>query len=455
MIDAAFADAAVARLHRADPRVAGLRARADVRRGGRRRARRLHDAELGRGRRAERLDPDADGGPARPAARGSRDAARPRRDRGRRRARRALVLVEGVPSYYPRFGFRSASELGFERPDARIPERRGWRCRSPRTTRPSAAASSTRTSSRRRRRMPELPEVESVRRAIAPALEGRRLDRVEIDDVRLTRPEDPLEVAAELTGERVEHVDRRGKYLIVRFASGRALLIHLRMTGSLLRDPAEATHVRAVLRLDDGSEVGYRDVRRFGTWLLLEPGELEPYLDGALGEEPLVAAFTAKGLGERLARAQGAVEGGPARPADARRAREHLRRRGALVREAPSAAAGGIARRGTSCAASTARSGRRSSSGSRARARRSRTTASRTAPRATMQKRVPRLRPHRRAVRPLRHAAREDPRRRPRHLVLPALSDALTEPALDVGGCGRGFCAKTAEARTCRASPLS
>ena len=138
--------------------------------------------------------------------------------------------------------------------------------------------------------MPELPEVESVRRAIAPALEGRTLEHVEISDVRLTRPEDPLAVAAELTGERVEQVDRRGKYLIVRFASGRALLIHLRMTGSLLQEPADTTHVRAVLRLDNGTEVGYRDVRRFGTWLLLEPGELEPYLGARLGEEPLVAA---------------------------------------------------------------------------------------------------------------------------------------------------------------------
>lgn len=148
--------------------------------------------------------------------------------------------------------------------------------------------------------MPELPEVETVRRAIAPSLEGRRLEHVEISDVRLTRPEDPLLVAAELTGERVEHVDRRGKYLIVRFASGRVLLIHLRMTGSLLRSPAGSSHVRAVLRLDDGTEVGYRDVRRFGTWLLLEPGELEPYLGARLGEEPLLAAFTATGLGERL-----------------------------------------------------------------------------------------------------------------------------------------------------------
>jgi formamidopyrimidine-DNA glycosylase len=148
--------------------------------------------------------------------------------------------------------------------------------------------------------VPELPEVETVRRAIAPALEGRTLAHVEINDVRLTRPEDPLVVAAELTGELVEQVDRRGKYLIVRFASGRALLIHLRMTGSLLREPSAATHVRAVLTLDDGSEVGYRDVRRFGTWLLLEPGELEPYLGARVGQEPLVAAFTAKGLGQRL-----------------------------------------------------------------------------------------------------------------------------------------------------------
>ena len=148
--------------------------------------------------------------------------------------------------------------------------------------------------------MPELPEVETVRRGIAPALEGRRLERVEIDDARLTRPADPLAVAAELVGERVTTVDRRGKYLIVRFASGRALLIHLRMTGSLLRDPVDATHLRARFHLDDGSTVVYRDVRRFGTWLLLEPGELEPYLDERLGEEPLVASFTAKGLAERL-----------------------------------------------------------------------------------------------------------------------------------------------------------
>jgi formamidopyrimidine-DNA glycosylase len=154
--------------------------------------------------------------------------------------------------------------------------------------------------------MPELPEVETVRRRLEPVLVGRRFDRVEILDPRLTRPEDPLEVAAELVGERVEAVDRRGKYVVVRFESGRALLIHLRMTGSLLHVagngfPAADPHRRAVVRLDDGSDVIYSDIRRFGTWLLAEPGEAQPYLDARLGREPLAQAFTTKRLGEALA----------------------------------------------------------------------------------------------------------------------------------------------------------
>src|SRR5579884_3016799 len=160
--------------------------------------------------------------------------------------------------------------------------------------------------------MPELPEVESVRRQLEPVLAGRRFERVEIADTRLVRPYEPAEVAAELEGERVAAVERRGKYLIVRFDSGRALLIHLRMTGSLRVAPAgvlrDDPHQRAVVRLDDGSDVGYRDVRRFGTWLLLEPGELEPYLDARVGEEPLDAVFTAAHLGERLARRRAPVK---------------------------------------------------------------------------------------------------------------------------------------------------
>jgi len=153
--------------------------------------------------------------------------------------------------------------------------------------------------------VPELPEVETVRARLEPVLVGRRFDEVEINDARLTRPFEPEPVAAELTGERVAALERRGKYLVVRFDSGLVLLIHLRMTGGLKHAPkglrGDDPHRRAVVKLDDGSDVAYRDVRRFGTWLLLRDDELEPYLANRLGEEPLHGGFTPKTLGERLA----------------------------------------------------------------------------------------------------------------------------------------------------------
>jgi formamidopyrimidine-DNA glycosylase len=152
--------------------------------------------------------------------------------------------------------------------------------------------------------VPELPEVETVRAGIAPVLTGARIEHAEISDARLTRPFPPEAVAAELEGERVDTVERRGKYLIVRFDSGRVLLIHLRMTGGLTHASAgslaDDPYRRAVLSLDNGSDVAYRDVRRFGTWELLEPGELRPYFERRLGPEPL-GSLSARRLAERLA----------------------------------------------------------------------------------------------------------------------------------------------------------
>jgi formamidopyrimidine-DNA glycosylase len=153
--------------------------------------------------------------------------------------------------------------------------------------------------------VPELPEVETVRTSLEPVLLGRTFERVAIDDPRLTRPFDPQAVARELEGERVASVERRGKYLVVRFESGRVLLVHLRMTGSFRHVPAgvpaDGPHTRAVVRLDDGSDVTYRDVRRFGTWLLVEPSELDTYLAARLGEEPLARGFGPAALAARLA----------------------------------------------------------------------------------------------------------------------------------------------------------
>ena len=155
--------------------------------------------------------------------------------------------------------------------------------------------------------MPELPEVETIRRALEPVLAGRSFERVEILDTRLVRPLEPLEVAAELEGERVAAVERRGKYLVFRFESGRVLLVHLRMTGGFrhgaaVASPADDPYVRAVVKLDDGSDVAYRDIRRFGTWLVIERDEVDTYLASKVGVEPLERAFTAKALAERLAR---------------------------------------------------------------------------------------------------------------------------------------------------------
>ncbi len=147
--------------------------------------------------------------------------------------------------------------------------------------------------------MPELPEVETERGRLADRLAGRRIAAARIDDARLTRPEEPSWIAARLTGERVEAVERRGKYLLVRLESGPVLLVHLRMTGGFRYAPA--SHERAVLDLDDGARIAYRDLRRFGTWLLLEPDDAERHLAARLGPEPLERRFTTAFLAGRLA----------------------------------------------------------------------------------------------------------------------------------------------------------
>jgi formamidopyrimidine-DNA glycosylase len=160
--------------------------------------------------------------------------------------------------------------------------------------------------------VPELPEVETVRARLEPVLVGRRFERVRILDPRVTRPVEPREVAAELEGETVKAVERRGKYLVVRFETGRVLLIHLRMTGTLRHGKGgtaeDDPYVRVVVNLDDGSDVIYRDVRRFGTWLLLEPGEDTDYLAARLGEEPLSRGFTPASLAVRLNRRRAPVK---------------------------------------------------------------------------------------------------------------------------------------------------
>ncbi len=147
--------------------------------------------------------------------------------------------------------------------------------------------------------MPELPEVETVRRRLAPLLEGRTLSAVQVLDERLVAPFAPAEVAARLEGAMVERLDRRGKYLLIRLAGGETLVAHLRMTGNFLHVANGApppSHLRARAELDDGSTLLYTDIRRFGTWALLDPAATDAYLAARLGPEPLGEAFGAAAL---------------------------------------------------------------------------------------------------------------------------------------------------------------
>src|SRR5215210_4483303 len=130
--------------------------------------------------------------------------------------------------------------------------------------------------------MPELPEVETIRRHLAPHVEGRTLERLDIHDARWSLPLAPAELSAAVAGRGVERLGRRGKYLVWELSDAAYLLLHLRMTGTLLlRPPAPPPHTRVTFGLGDG-ELVFVDPRRFGT------GEL------ALGDEALAAFFATR-----------------------------------------------------------------------------------------------------------------------------------------------------------------
>ncbi|MEX2412751.1 MAG: DNA-formamidopyrimidine glycosylase family protein, partial [Thermoleophilaceae bacterium] len=121
--------------------------------------------------------------------------------------------------------------------------------------------------------MPELPEVETIRRQLAPRLEGRRVERMEVLDPRWCEPAAPAEVADAVEGRRVDALERRGKYFDVVLENEVHLVMHLRMTGNLLLVPAgqdpERPYVRVRIELDDGAVVLFADPRRFGTGVVL------------------------------------------------------------------------------------------------------------------------------------------------------------------------------------------
>jgi formamidopyrimidine-DNA glycosylase len=149
--------------------------------------------------------------------------------------------------------------------------------------------------------VPELPEVETIRRQLEPHLAGRRIERVEVLDPRWCEPAAPAELADVIAGRRVERIDRRGKYFDIALEDELHLVMHLRMTGNLLLVPAgdeeDRRYVRVRIELDDGSALLFSDPRRFGTGLVLLGDEArDAYFGERLGVEPLGPGFTADAL---------------------------------------------------------------------------------------------------------------------------------------------------------------
>jgi formamidopyrimidine-DNA glycosylase len=158
--------------------------------------------------------------------------------------------------------------------------------------------------------MPELPEVETIRRDLLPLLQGRAFTEVWVspEAPRLVQVPPLADFARLLPSRRVEDISRRGKFLAFHLSGGLYLVVHLRMTGALLHRQADAPpdrYVRAVLSLDDGSELRFSDLRKFGAlWLV---PDLSTVL-GRLGPEPLGGGLTPSLLRELTARRRAPIK---------------------------------------------------------------------------------------------------------------------------------------------------
>ena len=156
--------------------------------------------------------------------------------------------------------------------------------------------------------MPELPEVETIKNELLPHVVGRQVTDANLCWEGIVRKPSPEEFCSRLIGERITGLSRRGKYLIFRLSSGEALIIHLKMTGSLLLNHASDTpgrFIRAVLHLDNDCQLRFRDPRKFGVmWLVEDTSSVV----AKLGPEPLEENFTAEVMAERLAKRKAPIK---------------------------------------------------------------------------------------------------------------------------------------------------
>jgi len=139
--------------------------------------------------------------------------------------------------------------------------------------------------------MPELPEVETIRNELSPWVAGQSFTQVGIFDAQLVAETSAEGLRHELVGQTIRSLERRGKYLIFNLSGGQCLIVHLRMTGSLLLNPDGIDrYARAAFCFSNGTWLVFRDQRRLGLIRLVENAET---VVGKLGPEPLAESFTA------------------------------------------------------------------------------------------------------------------------------------------------------------------
>ena len=160
--------------------------------------------------------------------------------------------------------------------------------------------------------MPELPEVETIRRTLLPILKDVLIDKIVVHEPRLRRPVNTRTLRRWLQGQKIRDITRRAKYLIFHFQNKALLIVHLGMSGSLQLakpdDPAEK-HTQVIFQLSNDRELRYRDPRRFGLIEVVKPGQVERYEPFKnLGVEPLSEDFSPEYLRQTVAKSRRAIK---------------------------------------------------------------------------------------------------------------------------------------------------
>lgn len=160
--------------------------------------------------------------------------------------------------------------------------------------------------------MPELPEVETVKRSLEPLVKGKEIEHVEVFCAKIIKNIEPAVFKEKVRGRMIMGVERRGKYLLFRLDQGLTLVIHLRMTGQLTvcdRDLPLGKHTHVLFHLSAGADMRFTDLRKFGLIYLVPTGCWEE-IKGlhSLGYEPLSADFTLASLQQLLTGKKGKLK---------------------------------------------------------------------------------------------------------------------------------------------------